>query len=82
MKYAISGDARRLKKKELNQLKSLIKNFWHWEDIDRVYGGGLEDHICNQIIEDTQKKIDKLELELSVPHISIVREEKINQILN
>lgn len=82
MRYAISGQERRIKKKELNQLKSLIKNFWHWEDIDRVYGGGLEDQICDQIIKDTEEKIRIIELELSEPHISIIREEKINLILN
>ena len=82
MRYAISGQERRIKKKELNQLKSLIRNFWHWEDIDRVYGGGLEDQICDQIIKDTEEKIRIIELELNEPHISIIREEKINLILN
>mgnify|MGYP000005492712 CR=1 FL=1 len=82
MRYAISGQERRTKKKELSQLKSLIRNFWHYEDIDRVYGGGLEDQICDQIIKDTEEKIRIIELELSEPHISVVREEKINLILN
>ena len=81
MRYAISGQQRRIKKKELNELKSLIRNFWHYEDIDRVYGGGLEDHICNQIIKDTEDKIRIIELELSEPHISVIREEKINSLL-
>lgn len=81
MRYAISGQQRRIKKKELNELKSLIRNFWHYEDIDRVYGGGLEDHICNQIIKDTEEKIRIIELELSEPHISVIREEKINSLL-
>lgn len=82
MRYAISGQERRIKKKELSQLKSLIRNFWHYEDIDRVYGGGLEDQICDQIIKDTEEKIRIIELELSEPHISVLREEKINLILN
>lgn len=82
MRYAISGQQRRIKKKELNELKSLIRNFWHYEDIDRVYGGGLEDQICDQIIKDTEEKIRIIELELSEPHISVLREEKINLILN
>ena len=60
----------------------MIRNFWHYEDIDRVYGGGLEDQICDQIIKDTEEKIRIIELELSEPHISVVREEKINLILN
>ena len=81
MRYAISGQQRRIKKKELSQLKLLIRNFWHYEDIDRVYGGGLEDHICNQIIKDTEEKIRILELELSEPHISVIREERINSLL-
>ena len=80
--YLISGELRRQKKKELSHLKTYVKNFWYHEDIDRVYGGGLEDQICDQIIKDTEEKIRIIELELSEPHISVVREEKINLILN
>lgn len=82
MRYAISGKERRLKKKELSELKSLIKNFWYYEDIDRVYGGGLDDKICNQIITDIQTQIEKISLELNEPHLSVVRSEKIKSILN
>lgn len=81
MRYAISGQARREKKKELAQLKSLVRNIWHWEDVDQVYGGGLGEDVVNKIIEDTERRITEIELELSKPHISIERENKLNGIL-
>jgi hypothetical protein len=40
--YLISGKLRKQKKKELAALKFYVKTFWYFEDIDRVYGGGLK----------------------------------------
>jgi len=78
--FRISGQERREKKKELSFLKSYVKNFWHYEDIDRVYGGGLEDADCQLRIDEAQQEIDKLELELSEPATAIRREEKLNEL--
>ena len=78
--YLISGDLRRQKKKELSHLKSYVKNFWHHEDIERVYGGGLDDQTCQKLISEAEKEIKELELELSKPSISITRDNKINRI--
>lgn len=55
--YLISGDLRRQKKKELSQLKSYVKNFWHHEDIERIYGGGLDDQTCHKLISEPKKKL-------------------------
>lgn len=78
--FKISGQERREKKKELSFLKSYVKNFWHYEDIDRVYGGGLEDSLCQLRIEEAQKEIEQLESELSESAVAIKREEKLNEL--
>lgn len=78
--FRISGKERREKKKELSFLKSYVKNFWHYEDIDRAYGGGFEDSLCQARIDEAQKEIEQLESELSEPAISIKREEKLNEL--
>jgi hypothetical protein len=78
--YLISGQLRREKKKELSQLKSFVKNFWFYEDVDRVYGGGLDDKTCHKLIKETEEKIKILELELSKPALDITRDKKINLI--
>lgn len=78
--FRISGQERREKKKELSFLKSYVKNFWHYEDIDRVYGGGLDDSLCQLRIDDAQREIKELESELFEPAIAIKREEKLNEL--
>jgi hypothetical protein len=78
--FRISGQERREKKKELSFLKSYVKNFWHYEDIDRAYGGGLEDSLCQLRIEEAKREIEQLESELSESAVSIKREEKLNEL--
>lgn len=78
--FRISGQERREKKKELSFLKSYVKNFWHYEDIDRVYGGGSDDIDCRQMIDRAKKEIEELESELSEPATAIKREEKLNEL--
>jgi len=78
--FRISGQERREKKKELSFLKSYVKNFWHYEDIDRAYGGGLEDSLCQLRIAEAKKEIEVLELELSESATSVRREEKLNEL--
>ena len=78
--FRISGQERREKKKELSFLKSYVKYFWRYEDIDRAYGGGLEDSLCQLRINEAKKEIEELESKLSEPAISIIREEKLNEL--
>ena len=78
--FKISGQERREKKKELSFLKSYVKNFWHYEDIDRVYGGGLDDSLCQLRIAEAKKEIEELESKLSEPATAIIREEKLNEL--
>ena len=78
--YKISGVERRKLKKELSELKYFVKMFWHFEDIDRVYGGGLTDKECDDLIEEKNKEIEKLESLLNEPSIQIVRDFKLNEL--
>jgi len=78
--FRISGQERREKKKELSFLKSYVKNFWHYEDIDRAYGGGLEDSLCQLRITETKKEIEQLESELAESATAIKREEILNEL--
>jgi len=50
--FVISGKERRTVKKELSDLKQFVKMFWYFEDIDRVYGGGMEDEDCKKMREE------------------------------
>jgi hypothetical protein len=62
--YKISGQERRNKKKELAKIKYSVKMFWYWEDVDRVYGGGLEKDEAEEALNSYKKQIEKIELEL------------------
>jgi hypothetical protein len=78
--FRISGQERREKKKKLSSLKSYVKMFWHWEDIDRVYGSGLEDDECNEMLARAEEEIRILESELAESAVAIQREEKLNEL--
>jgi hypothetical protein len=69
--FVISGLKRRELKKKLNSLKSSYKMFWHYEDIDRVYGGGSDDFECEQILEKIKLEIVELEEKLSEKLLSL-----------
>ena len=78
--YLISGKLRRQKKKELAELKFYVKSFWHFEDIDRAYGGGLSDSDCQKSILKAEVEIKELELELSKPSLDIQRDSKLKEL--
>lgn len=39
--------------------------FWYFEDIDRVYGGGLDDEECQKLLDQKNTEIKDLEIKLS-----------------
>lgn len=59
--FVISGLKRRELKKKLSLLKYSYNMFWHFEDIDRVYGGGSDNFECEQILEKIKLEIIELE---------------------
>lgn len=78
--YLISGNQRRQIKAELSELKRFVNNFWHYEDIDRIHGGGMDDATCYKIIQNYKDRIDHLESELSKPSLQVLRVEKLNEL--
>jgi hypothetical protein len=78
--YKISGANRRLLKKELAELKSIENNFWYWEDIDRVYGGGLSDDECEEYLIKNRNRIEELEKLLEEPSDKEKRNIKLENI--
>ena len=79
--FRISRQARREKKKEISSLKSYVKNFWHFEDIERAYGGGSDDAACQKMIDKAEEEIRILKSELEEPSDAIKREDKLNELL-
>ena len=59
--FVVSGLKRRELKKKLSLLKYSYNMFWHFEDIDRVYGGGSDNFECEQILEKIKLEIIELE---------------------
>jgi hypothetical protein len=80
--YKINGLERRAKKKELTELKRYVKNFWLYEDIDRVYGGGLTKEQANNAIDKAKLQIEDLERQLLEPSKQIKREEILSKLID
>jgi hypothetical protein len=80
--YKISGLERRVKKKELVELKRYVRNFWLYEDINRVYGGGLTKEQANNAIYKAKLQIESLERQLLEPSKQIKREEILSKLID
>jgi hypothetical protein len=78
--FRISGKARKEKKKELSSLKSYVKYFWHYEDIERLYGSGSEYNECNKKISNAEEEIRILESELAESSVAIKRDDILNEL--
>jgi len=78
--YLISGNQRRQIKKELSELKRFVGSFWHYENLDRAYGGGMDDAGCYRIIQNYNDRIAHLESELSKPSLQTLRDQKLNEL--
>lgn len=63
--YIISGDERRKAKKEYNRMKRFLKMFWFYEDIDRVYGGGMSDEEAVKMLAKIEAQAKELEEKLN-----------------
>ena len=64
--YKINGEARRLKKKEVASLKAYVKMFYFYNDIDKVYGGGIDEAEGEIRIAKARKEIELMENELAI----------------
>lgn len=74
--YKINGKERRELKKELSKLKSFVKNFWHYHQLDvdmaSFYGGSsnfpMDDEIAQLKYDRANREIEELEKKLAVPY--------------
>jgi hypothetical protein len=78
--YLISGNQRRQIKKELSELKRFVGSFWHYENLERAHGGGMDDAGCYRIIQNYNDRIAHLESELSKPSLQTLRDQKLNDL--
>ena len=90
--YKISGSERRKVKKQLSELKSFTKYFWHYHPLDKdMYSfyspddNSIMSDANAQLLYDSKiEEIDKITTELDEPYKSIadIRNEKIESIVN
>lgn len=90
--YKINGLERRKVKKKLSELKSFVKNFWYYHNLDKdMYSFYSPD--SNNMMSDVDAKllydsrineIEKITKDLEEPYKSIadIRNEKIESIVN
>lgn len=90
--YKINGLERRKVKKKLAELKSFVKDFWHYHNLDKdMYSfyspddNSIMSDANAQLLYDSKiEEIDKITTELDEPYKSIadIRNEKIESIVN
>ena len=68
--FKIHGKERRIKKKTLSDVKSFVKNFWRFHQLEKDMGCKhiLDDKKAEKMYNDNCKKIELIELELSIPY--------------
>lgn len=90
--YKINGLERRKVKKHLSELKSFVKDFWYYHNLDKdMYSfyspddNSMMSDANAQLLYDSKiEEIDKITADLDEPYKSIVdiRNEKIESIVN
>lgn len=71
--FKVYGIERRKLKKELSLLKSFVKNFWYFHQLDvdmaSFYGGNvMSDERAQAIYNNKLKEIEELEKKLFIPY--------------
>ena len=64
--FLISGKERREQKKRLAELERFVRMFWFYNDIDEVYGGGMDK-------EDAEKLLNQKKLEIEILKANLAR---------
>lgn len=78
--YKISGTERHELKRKLSRLKSYVRNFWHYHQLDKdmtsIYGGykinekdsyPMNDEMAQQKFDKANEEVKILQEQLSVP---------------
>jgi hypothetical protein len=89
--YKINGLERRKVKKHLSELKSFVKDFWYYHNLDKdMYSfyspddNSMMSDANSQLLYDSKiEEIDKITAELDEPYKSVedIRNEKIESII-
>ncbi len=64
--FLISGKERIEQKKRLAELQRFVRMFWFYNDIDEVYGGGMDK-------DEAQKLLNQKELEIEILKANLAR---------
>lgn len=66
--FLIHGIERRKLKKKLAEMKQFLRMFNYYNDIDMVYGGGIDDNEKEKRLLEVQKEVNKIEFNLSLKY--------------
>jgi|LakMenEpi03Aug12_release.lakeMendotaPanAssembly.Ray.scaffolds.fasta_scaffold4705682_1 hypothetical protein len=64
--FLIHGIERRKLKKKLAEMKQFLRMFNYYNDIDIVYGGGIDEEEKEKRLLEVQKEVNKIEFNLSL----------------
>lgn len=66
--FIIHGIERRKLKKKLAEMKQFLRMFNYYNDIDIVYGGGVDDEEKEKRLLEVQNEVNKIEFNLSLKY--------------
>ena len=66
--FLIHGIERRKLKKKLSEMKYFLKMFNYYNDIDTVYGGGIDDEEKEKRLLEVQNEVNKIQIKLSLKY--------------
>lgn len=66
--FLIHGIERRKLKKKLAEMKQFLRMFNYYNDIDMVYGGGIDEDEKEKRLLEVQNEVNKIEFNLSLKY--------------
>lgn len=66
--FLIHGIERRQLKKKLAEMKQFLRMFNYYNDIDIVYGGGIDEEEKEKRLLEVQNEVNKIEFNLSLKY--------------
>lgn len=66
--FLIHGIERRKLKKKLSEMKYFLKMFNYYNDIDIVYGGGIDEEEKEKRLLEVQNEVNKIQIKLSLKY--------------
>ena len=66
--FLIHGIERRKLKKKLAEMKQFLRMFNYYNDIDIVYGGGIDEEEKEKRLLEVQNEVNKIQIKLSLKY--------------